>query len=196
MYQALATIAAISGILRSVLLAGGALLAVVAAADWAVRTRRINPFSGLARFMRTNVDPRLMGVERQLVRVGGQSSVTPWWALAAYCILALVVLAGVDFVAQLLSDAIFASSRGGMGIVGLLIHWTFAFLRVALLVRVIGSWFPGIARSAWLGWSFGATDWMLRPLRRVLPSFGMIDITPIVAYFGLNIVEWLLFRGL
>ena len=33
---------------------------------------------------------------------------------------------------------------------------------------------------------------ILRPLRRVIPSLGMIDITPIVAYFGLVLLEGLI----
>ena len=77
------------------------------------------------------------------------------------------------------------------GILLLLVRWTFAFLKIALIVRVVVSWLPRLAYSRWLSWSFGATDWMLRPLRRVVPSLGVIDITPIVAYFGLVIVEWL-----
>ena len=192
MYQALATIASISAILRTGLLVGGALLAVVAGADWAVRTRRINPFSGLARFMRLNVDPRLIGVERQVARAGGHPSTTPWWGLLAYIVIALMVIAGFDLVGQLVREVLFATSVGASGIAGLLFHWTFAFLRVALLVRVIGSWFPRAAGSVWLRWSFGATEWILLPLRRVVPSFGMIDITPIIAYFGLNLLEFLL----
>jgi uncharacterized protein YggT (Ycf19 family) len=32
---------------------------------------------------------------------------------------------------------------------------------------------------------------MLRPLRRVVPPLGVIDITPLVAYFGLVLLEWL-----
>jgi len=40
----------------------------------------------------------------------------------------------------------------------------------------------------------------MRPLRRVIPSFGVMDITPIVAYFALQIMQWLvetvLFAGL
>jgi YggT family protein len=199
MYSALATIGTISVILRSVLLAGGAVLAVVAAADWAVRTRRINPFSGLARFMRSTVDPRLIGVERQVLRVGGVASTTPWWALLGYIVIALLVLAGVDFVAGLLRQAFYATSLGTVGVLALVFQWVFAFLRLALLVRVVGSWFPRLAYSPWLRWSFGATEWMLRPLRRVIPSFGVIDVTPIVAYFGLELVQWLLgsvlFRG-
>jgi uncharacterized protein YggT (Ycf19 family) len=58
-------------------------------------------------------------------------------------------------------------------------------------VRVVVSWLPRLAHSRWLSWSFGATDWMLRPLRRVVPALGVIDITPLVAYFGLVIMEWL-----
>lgn len=192
MNQALATIATISALLRTGLLIGGALLAVGAAADWAVRTRRINPFNGLARFMRLNVDPRLVGVERQVVRGGGHPSTTPWWGLLAYVIFALLIIAGFDLLGQLVREVLFATSVGVSGIFGLVFHWTFAFLRVALLVRVIGSWFPRAAHSPWLRWSFGATEWILRPLRRVVPSLGMIDITPIIAYFGLNLLEFLL----
>jgi uncharacterized protein YggT (Ycf19 family) len=33
---------------------------------------------------------------------------------------------------------------------------------------------------------------MLRPLRGLLPSFGVIDLSPIVAYFALQLGEWLL----
>jgi uncharacterized protein YggT (Ycf19 family) len=32
---------------------------------------------------------------------------------------------------------------------------------------------------------------MLRPLRRVIPTIGVLVITPIVAYFALQIVPWL-----
>jgi uncharacterized protein YggT (Ycf19 family) len=31
-------------------------------------------------------------------------------------------------------------------------------------------------------------------LRRIIPPFGMMDVTPIVAWFGLQIIEGLLLR--
>jgi YggT family protein len=43
------------------------------------------------------------------------------------------------------------------------------------------------------------TEWLLAPLRRIVPPLGMIDITPLVAYFLLVIAEraamGLLLRG-
>jgi YggT family protein len=192
MNAAFALLASVSSIARTVLLAGGVVLAAVAAADWAARTRRINPFSGVARFLRSNVDPRLAGVERQVLRSGGHPSATPLWALVVYIVVAALILAAIDMLLGLVAQAMAATTVGLGGILMLLVHWTFAFLRLAILVRVIGSWFPRAAESPWLRWSYGATEWMLRPLRSVIPSIGMIDITPIIAYFALSILEGLL----
>jgi YggT family protein len=33
------------------------------------------------------------------------------------------------------------------------------------------------------------TEWLLAPLRRIVPPLGMIDITPLIAYFLLVIAE-------
>jgi YggT family protein len=184
-------LALVSHVVRVALLAIGVVLAVVAALDWAARTRRVNPFGGIARFMRTQVDPRLAGVERQVLRAGGQLTTTPWWALLAYVVLAALAIALVDAAIGLVLDAQAAFGRGAVGVLFLAIRWTFAFLKLAIIVRVVLSWLPRLAHSRWLSWSFGATDWMLRPLRRVVPPLGVIDITPLVAYFGLVLLEWL-----
>lgn len=46
--------------LRPLVFAAGALTAIGAVTSWAVRTRRISPFSGAARFVRDRVDPWLI----------------------------------------------------------------------------------------------------------------------------------------
>jgi YggT family protein len=107
----------------------------------------------------------------------------------AYVVCGVLLLAGADLLTSLVRDAVVATSVGGAGILLLVVRWTFGFLQVALLVRVIVSWLPSLATRRWVSWSFGATEWMLRPLRRVLPSMGVIDITPIVAYFALWLAE-------
>lgn len=196
MTQVLIALATLSAMLRSALLALGVAFAVIAAADWGARTRRLNPFGGISRFLRGSIDTRLAGIERQVVRAGGQPSTTPWWALIAFIVLALLLLAAVDMLSGIVREVAYAVDTGGSGYLYLLIRWAFAFLRLALLIRVLSSWFPRAAGSRWLHWSFAATEWMLRPLRRVIPSLGMVDITPIVAYFILQLAEGLVSRVL
>ena len=191
MSDVLTVVAVLSHSLRSALLVVGVVFAAVAAADWGVRTRRLNPFGGVARFMRTRVESRLIGIERQVTRAGGQPSSTPWWALLVYVIGSALLIAAVDGLISLVLEARIASSVGFTGLLRLAVRWTFGFLQIALIVRVVTSWLPRLSGSRWMSWSFGATDWMLRPLRRLIPTFGVIDITPIVAYFALSLVGWL-----
>ena len=187
----LSAVAALTAFLRTVFLIGGVALGAVAAADWAVRTRRLNPFGGVARFLRNRVDPQLVGIERRVLRAGGRPTATPLWALLAYVIFALLVLAALEMIASLLRQAAFATSLGAGGLLLLAVRWTFGFLSFALLVRVISSWIPSLGASRWVRWSYPATEWMLRPLRALIPSLGVIDITPIVAYFALQLLQYL-----
>ena len=65
-------------VLRPAVFLAGALTAVVAAASYAVRTRRLSPFSPLARLLRTRVDPWLIvPMERRIVRAGGTPAAAP-----------------------------------------------------------------------------------------------------------------------
>ena len=191
MIVVLTAITALTALLRTVFLVGGVALAAVAAADWAVRTRRLNPFGSIARFLRARVDPQLAGIERRVLRAGGRPTATPLWALIAYAIAAMLVLAALEMIASLIRQAAFATSLGAGGLLLLAVRWTFGFLSFALLVRVISSWIPSLGASRWIRWSFGATEWMLRPLRALIPSLGVIDITPIVAYFALQLLQYL-----
>jgi YggT family protein len=181
--------AALREILRVVLLWAAAIMAVIAVIDWLVRTRRINPFGPVARFFRRSVDPLLEPVERRVVRAGGLPASAPWWALAAIAVIGILLLALVDFIGALLVDLSRGMAGGAGGLVRLVVYWAFALLRIAIIVRVIASWLPGGAYSKWVRWAFTLSEPILRPLRRIIPPIRMIDITPIVAFLGLSILE-------
>ena len=191
MLTLIGAVATLTAFLRTAFLIGGVVLGAVAAADWAVRTRRLNPFGSVARFLRARVDPQLVGIERRVLRAGGRPTATPLWALMVYVIAAMLVLAGLEMISSLLRQAVMATTVGGPGLLLLAVRWTFGFLTFALLVRVVASWVPTLGASRWVRWSFGATEWMLRPLRGLIPSLGVIDITPIVAYFALQLLQYL-----
>ena len=93
--SALATYSYVIAVTRTVLLFAAFGVAGICAFDWAVRTRRINPFSRTARFFRGRIEPMMAPVERVVVRSGGVPSTAPWWALAAVVVGGILALGGI-----------------------------------------------------------------------------------------------------
>jgi YggT family protein len=181
-------------ILRTVLLWIALVFGAICALDWAVRTRKISPFNAIARFCRSTVDPFIAPIERKVVRAGGTPASAPLWALAAVVVGGILLLTLLDVVRAEVVRSMVASQSGSAGIFHLLVSWTFSILKIALIVRVISSWLPISPYSVWVRWSYALSEPILAPLRRVVPMMGGLDITPILAYFLLNIIESVLFR--
>lgn len=177
-------------VVRVVILALAVVFALVCILDWLVRTRRLNVFGSTARFTRTRVDPLLAPIERRVVSAGGNPASAPLWALAVVVIGGILVISMLDFIRAQLFGLTFAVQSGPRGIFRLIVSWAFDFLRIALLVRVVSSWLPMVSPySKWIHWSFVVTEPILRPLRQVIPTLGMIDITPIIAYFLIGFIQ-------
>jgi YggT family protein len=183
---------AVSQILRVALLSIALVFGVICILDWAVRTRKISPFNAIARFCRSTVDPLIAPIERKVVRAGGTPAAAPLWALAAVVIGGILLLTLLDFVRFQVARSIIASQSGGAGIFRLLVTWTFTILKVAVIVRVVSSWLPISPYSRWVAWSYRLSEPILGPLRRVMPTLGGLDLSPILAYFLLSITERLL----
>jgi YggT family protein len=173
---------------RTALLYLGVAAAVVCGVDWLVRTRRINPFSRPARFFRGRVEPLMLPIERVVVRAGGTPGSAPLWTVVAVAAGGVLLLSLLQFVGGLLSQVMFAIADP-RGIPMLAVSWAFSILRLALLVRVLSSWLPISPYSRWIRWSYVLTEWMIAPLRRIIPRIGMIDITPVVAWFALSLIQ-------
>jgi YggT family protein len=185
---------AVIQILRTALLSIAVVFGAICVLDWAVRTRKISPFNPVARFCRTTIDPFISPIERRVIRAGGTPASAPLWALAAVVIGGILLLTLLDAIRIEVISSIVATQQGSAGIFHLLVSWTFTILKFALIVRVISSWLPISPYSPWIRWSYALSEPILAPLRRVVPSFGGLDITPILAYFLLSIIESILFR--
>lgn len=61
-------------------------------------------------------------------------------------------------------------------------------LSFAVFVRAIISWFPISRDNSFVVILFQITEPVLAPLRRVVPSLGMMDISPLIAMVVLQIV--------
>ena len=63
---------------------------------------------------------------------------------------------------------------------------------IVLLARVFLSWFPlqpGTALASIASIVYQLTEPVMGPVRRLIPTVGMIDISPIVVFIGLQILQ-------
>jgi YggT family protein len=180
--------------LRPALLGVAVVLGGVATVDWMVRTRRINPFGRIARLFRATVDPLLMPIEKRVVRAGGMPQHAPWWSLMAFVIAALLLLMVLQLVRDQLGFVLGSLDAGPRGVYRLLVTWIITVLQVAIIVRVVISWIhfrPG----AWYSrWSFRLSEPILRPIRNAIPLIGTVDVSPILGWFALTLIEVLLLK--
>lgn len=71
-----------------------------------------------------------------------------------------------------------------------LILWVF---ELALLARVILSWFPNVDRSnPIIQLLYDVTEPVLRPIRELLPQTGMIDLSPLIVFLIIQVIMRLL----
>jgi len=164
----------------------------VAVAAWAVRTRQLNPFGTPGRTLRKLTDPIVEPVERWLVRNGGNPQNAGWWIFGIALLGGILLLSAAGWLAGQLS-LVWAMGGSGSGALKLLVYYAGQLVLLALIVRVIASWFGTFQYSRWMRPAYLLTDWAIQPLRKVVPPIGMIDITPLIAWFAIRFVlSWLM----
>ncbi|WP_072910966.1 YggT family protein [Desulforamulus aeronauticus] len=62
-----------------------------------------------------------------------------------------------------------------------------------LLARILLSWFPHNPHNSVVRFLYETTDPYLNIFRRIIPPLGMIDISPIVAFLVLRMIQNLIF---
>lgn len=180
-------------LLRYAVFAAFAASAAIALGSWAVRTRRISPFSGAARLIRTLTDPVIHPVERWVHRRGGNPQNAPWWLLGTVVVGGILLITVAQWLVAQLGRVSFAATGGPRGALRLVVYYTGQLVLIALIVRVIASWLGAFRYSRWMRPVYLLTDWIVEPLRRIIPPIGMIDITPLVAWIAIRIVlSWLM----
>lgn len=177
-------------------LAGGALVVsgIVAATHWAVRRGSLQPFAGWPRFVRRWSDPMLRPVERRVVRAGGNPQDAPLWLMGATVVAGLLLIAVTGWLLSFLVG-LTAALGGQVSPAVLVLYYTFRLVIFALMVRVVASWFGASPHSWWMRIAHHLTDWIVDPLRRVLPTFGPLDLSPLAAYFLLSFTQQMVLRA-
>ena len=176
-------------VLRYAVVALVALAIVVGGLSWLVRQQIVSPFGVLGRFCRAVSDPFIKPVERRLVRSGGNPVNAGWWLVLVTAVVGLVVLALSRWVMGLARDVNFAAHGGARGVYVLIVVWGYYLLVGALIVRIVGSWFGMFQYNRWIRPAYLLTDWLVRPIRKILPPFSGWDWSPLAAWLLLWVLK-------
>ncbi len=67
-----------------------------------------------------------------------------------------------------------------------LLFWVYMIM---LFVRILGSWIPEWQSTRGMQFVAFYTDPYLNVFRRIIPPLGMLDLSPMLAFFSLSILE-------
>jgi YggT family protein len=161
----------------------------VALTHWAVRSRRINPFGPWPRFMRRLSDPLILPLERRIIRAGGSPQDAPLWLLGLVIGGGLLLLSLTSWLIGTASSISAITQGGPRAWLRVLVNAVFTVLMAAILIRVIGSWLGIGQYRKWMRPFYVLTNWLIDPIRRILPPLGVIDFSPMVAWLVLYVVR-------
>lgn len=162
---------------------------VVALTHWAVHRGHLEPFSPWPRWVRSWSDWMLRPVTRFLLRSGRNPQDAPLWLLALTVVFGILLLTVTRWLVALGTSLVAVSRGGPVAIVRFAVDLLIGLLMAALIVRVVSSWFGAGRFSKATRWAWRLTDWLINPIRRVMPDTGAIDLSPLVGYLALILLR-------
>jgi YggT family protein len=181
--------AALDIAVRSIVLLALAFAATIALTHWAVRSRRINPFGALPRLVRRASDPILLPLERRVISAGGTPQNAPLWLLGLVIGGGLLLLSLTQWLIGTAAGLVLLAEGGVRVWMQVLLSAVFTILMTAILIRVIASWLGIGPYRKWMRPVYALTNWLIDPIRRILPPVGIFDFSPMVAWLVLYVVR-------
>lgn len=149
----------------------------------------LNPFSRPVIMLRRWTDPLVNPVRRVVIRMGFGPNIAPLFVVLAALVLgylaSLFVGAVLDTVIVLAAGA---QAGAPITIVGGLLYGVIAVYMLLIFARILYSWFAS-SHSRLLHFLIHVTEPVLGPFRRVIPPVGMIDISPMIVMFLLDLLR-------
>lgn len=148
----------------------------------------VNPFTWAAINTRRLSDPLINPVRRALVNFGVQAKYAPLVTILLVILVGYFAVMLTTSVLNTLAGINTAAQSGALAaILGYLLYGLLALYSLLIFIRIIFSWGMVSQRNRAMRFLVSATDPLLVPLRRMIPTVGMFDISPIVAF----IIIWL-----
>jgi YggT family protein len=176
---------AVDIVARSIVVVALIYASIVALTHWAVRRRKIGPFGAWPRLVRRVSDPLLLPLERRVIRFGGSPQDAPLWLLGIVILGGLILLSLTNWLLETVGTLGALASASPRDWIRVLVSWAFSLIMAAIFIRVIASWFGVSEYRPWMRPLVFLSDWIIQPIRRIMPSTGVIDFSPMVAWLVL-----------
>ncbi|HEX8336470.1 MAG TPA: YggT family protein [Pyrinomonadaceae bacterium] len=149
----------------------------------------LNPFSRPVIMVRRWTDPMVNPVRRPLVQMGISPNVTPLIVILIAILLGYFATLFITTVLGTFKGLLYSARDGRpIALVGYVINGTLAMYSLMIFARIIMSW--GVSpHNRLLHFLIRATEPVLAPFRRIIPPIGFMDISPIVVFFLLDLLQ-------
>jgi YggT family protein len=148
-----------------------------------------NPFTLFSMTIRRLSDPLINPVKRGLLNVGVPSKYAPLVTILLVILVGWFSLQLVEGLLSTIAGVLLAATAGNMiAVLGHLLYGLLGLYGLMIFLRIIFSWGASGYRNRFMRFLINATDPLLLPLRRMIRPVGMFDISAMVAF----IIIWIL----
>ncbi|MGH9932449.1 MAG: YggT family protein [Pyrinomonadaceae bacterium] len=148
-----------------------------------------NPFGRPSLTIRRLTDPLISPVRRALAGFGVDPKYAPLVAILVTILLGWFSLQLVSSIANTVAGILSAVDKHAIvAILGYVLYGLLSFYSLLIFIRIVFSWVTVSYANRLMRFLVNATEPLLAPLRRMIPPVGGFDISPIVAF----IIVWLL----
>ena len=163
----------------------------------------VNPFRRSAISLKRATDPMILPIRRLLVTFRLEPKVAPFIAILLIILVGYFVVQVASSVLNTIAGILYAVASGVPGfpiaIVGYLVFGLLGLYTLTIFVRIFLSYGGLGYGNRWMRFLIRVTEPLMGPLRRSIPPVGMFDISPIIAFLVLwvlqAIVEATLLKG-
>jgi YggT family protein len=148
-----------------------------------------NPFGWTSLTIRRLTDPLIGPVRRALIGFGVDPKYAPLVTILVTILLGWFSLQLVSSIANTIAGIILSLEKHAVvPIMGYLLYGLLSLYSLLIFIRIIFSWVTISYSNRLMRFLVNATEPLLGPLRRIVPFVGGFDISPIVAF----LIVWLL----
>jgi len=153
----------------------------------------VNPFRRSAISLKRATDPMILPIRRLLVAFRLESKVAPFIAVLLIILISYFVVQVASSVLNTIAGILYAVTSGVTGfpiaIVGYLVFGLLGLYTLAIFVRIFLSYGGLGYGNRWMRFLIRLTEPLMGPLRRYIRPVGMFDISPIIAFLILWVLQ-------